>query len=74
MSKLRLQIVDEAPCSTRGAPADGAPSETPRLSPPHLARLLGPQEPTAADCNQDEADHAASLVGHVRAGLAAQAA
>ena len=67
MSKLRLQIVDEAPCSTRGAPADGAPSETPRLSPPHLARLLGPREPTAADCNQDDADHAASLAANAAA-------
>ena len=27
MSKLRLEVIDDAPCSTRGARADGAPSE-----------------------------------------------
>ena len=64
MSKLRLQIVDEAPSANRGAAATRsaaeAPSETTRLSPPNLARLLGPQEPSAADCNQDDANEAAS--------------
>ena len=67
MSKLRLEVVDDAHCSTRGARADGAPSETPRLSPPNLARLLGPQEPSAAGCNQDDANEAATAAANAAA-------